>query len=106
MRKRMRCGWIRDSEWAPEEQQTRGWGEIAGTRLQPTTCPGYTCALPEVQEVARAWAWNEKGGFIPRYRALGMAINDELSELIDMFAGEQAAAEAWEMDQRTKQRGH
>lgn len=98
----MRCGWVPDREWAPDDQQTRGWGMIEGSSLQPTTCPGYTSQLPEVQEAARAWGWNERGGFVQRYQALGLPINEDLSDLVDVFAGEQAVAEAWELRQRSR----
>jgi hypothetical protein len=50
----------------PPSAELRAFGAVAkappGYDGPPlTVCPGYTTSLPETIELARAWAWSEKG---------------------------------------------
>jgi hypothetical protein len=65
------CGWERPDElapvltWSPTSLPGNSGWQIANDPLNPdpTTCPGYSCSLPEVMEVARARVhWKEGGG--------------------------------------------
>ena len=97
---RLKCGWVDAKDLKNTE---KGWGALPGMDFIPEHCPGYTIKLPKVQEVARAWAWEERSsGVIKRYEALGLTFTEDMSDLIDMFAGEQARAEAYEMEEIRK----
>ena len=60
----------------------------------PTVCPGYTTALPEVREVARAYSWREIG----ELRSFtGGQPSEKLVEALDVFGREVARYERWAM---------
>ncbi len=50
-RRIFRCGWL------PAVERTGGMGEFPGAAI----CPGYTTALPDVEEAYRALSWRRDG---------------------------------------------
>lgn len=102
-RKRLKCGWIPETEWVPKEKRERTWGAVAGSGFIPQYCPGYTTRLAKVQEAARAWGWEQTAsGAVRRYEALGLEFTEDISNLMDVFAGEQSAAQSYEIEERRK----
>lgn len=100
-RKMMKCGHIPQREWLP----TRDLRVVPGAPLiddkPPAVCPGYTKRLPVVQEAARAWAYWEKGQLQLRHPQP----TEMLMTLIDVFAGQNAMAQAWESEERRRKNG-
>jgi len=61
----------------------------------PTVCAGYTTALPETIEIARAWMWWRKSqleAFVD-----GARVSGPLKHGIEMFDGVISGFERWKM---------
>lgn len=87
-------------QWTRDESNT--WGLVGGSDEVPEYCPGYTTRLPIVQDVARLWGWEKRGSIEMHLRARGIEPWPVLLDYLDIFAGNWARAEAWEMDERAK----
>jgi hypothetical protein len=78
-------------------------GTAIGGKLGPAVCPGYTIRLPEVQDVARFWAWEKRGVVELHARERALRLSSTFLDLTDVFAGEAALAERFESEERIEQ---
>ena len=111
-----RCGWIPDSEWAPDtvvhspiENTTVSRlvrMPVAGGHPNPDTCAGYTTQLPQVHEVARAWGWWDKGHHLGEfYGCQSHEVPQDVRDLVELYHQARAGAEAWYYEQRDARDG-
>lgn len=66
----------------------------------PTTCPGYTCKLPDVVEVSRVRAHWKVGALVPACG--GEQPTDAMLDAILVLDGETGAMESWTMTPKSK----
>jgi len=116
-RKHLRCGWIKGGVVRDEDDHEKVFGDwkkplmyrgvrgsTYGGRLGPTTCPGYSCGLPQVIEVARAWGWEKRGSLAFQIEAREWLVTPAFLDLVDLFSSEQAESERWDFEQRHKKK--
>jgi hypothetical protein len=78
------------------------WAGLGYSGPRPTTCPGYTCNLPEVIEVARARIhW--KNGAIAAF--VGGHPTDEMMIGIEVLEGSYNELERWCFENPVKKGG-
>ena len=77
--------------WSPRALDKRTTGGWSGK--PPEVCPGYTCSLPEVIEIARARFW--KGSL--RDFCANDTPTDLLQEGVEIFEGACNQVDGWRM---------
>jgi len=91
---------------APPSEELRAFGVKApappGYDGPPlTVCPGYTTSLPETIELARAWAWAERGDL--RTFCAGQP-SDAVIDGVDIFGGPISDLREWSCPTCTQER--
>ena len=102
-RRALKCGWLPRSQWLHLPHSS--WGACGGSYDVPEYCPGYTARLPMVQEIARLWGWEKRGSLAIHLRGRDYEPTPLQLDMLDVFAGECAQAEAWEIKQRNEKQG-
>lgn len=80
----------------------QAWSPQSYSGPPPATCPGYTCNLPEVIEIARARLHWSKGALDT---FVGDPVPDEMLLGIEVLEGAQNEADAWAMANPVKKAG-
>jgi hypothetical protein len=87
--------------WKHPSRDSEAWELDEQGRERDPVCPGYTCNLPDVIDIARAWVHWSKGA-LPSFTRTD-DVREPLLEGIEVLDGAISALNTWTIEQARKQ---